>query len=188
MKQSRSISLLKSVISTAVGFGLSLLLQWLILPMLLGVPVPLSANLAFAGIMTAVSIGRGYLLERFYEWMGWRVKLSPFAQAVLHERFRQRDVEGYDLEHDDGHTPRELAQAGAAYFIGDATRAVDAAGKPIPISGNGLWPWTDGYKPQALRRDLVRGCALGIAAGELADRSRKPRTSVTPVSKREALR
>ncbi|MBR0871169.1 hypothetical protein JQ633_12425 [Bradyrhizobium tropiciagri] len=165
MKQSRSISLLKSVISTAVGFSLSLLLQWLILPVLIGAPVPLHANLAFAAIMTAVSIARGYVLERCFEAMGWRQrKLSPFMQAVIAERFRQIDQEGWSLDHDDKHDRGELGLAGATYLIHAGTES-----RTVPS----LWPW-DGswWKPQGRRRDLVRAGALLVAEGERFDRAR----------------
>lgn len=164
MKQSRSTSFLKSIISTAVGFALSLFLQWLILPWLIGAPVSLNANLTFAAIMTAVSIARGYLLERFFEMMGWRHRMSPFANAVLAERARQRDVEGWDDAHDDAHRDGHLAFAGAAYAIGD-------------LHGNppGLWPWsTDWWKPEGgRRRNLVKSAALILAEGEKFDRNRK---------------
>jgi hypothetical protein len=179
MKQSRSTSLLKSLISTAVGLGLSIFLQWLILPMLLGIPIPLDANLKFAALMTAVSIARGYLLERFFEWMGWRVKLSPFMHAVLFECGRQRDVEGWSIEHDDEHERGELARAGACYALGHSPTFVpdphDRSGKAlIRISPKSLWPW-DGawWKPQDFRRDMVRSAALIIAEGDKFDRSRK---------------
>jgi hypothetical protein len=44
----------------------------------------------------------------------------------------------------------------------------------IPVSGRLLWPWEiDWWKPQEFRRNLVRGCALGVAEGEKYERSRK---------------
>lgn len=172
MKQSRSTSLLKSVISTAVGFSLSLFLQWLILPLLLGVPMPLHANLTFAAIMTVVSIGRGYLLERFFEMMGWRVRMSPFAMAVLAERQRQQDVEGWDDAHDDReHGEGDLAMAGAFY-----ARYAGSPPQSEPPSG---WDWGDRWwKPAGFRRDLVKACALIIAEGEKFDRNRKRRAAI----------
>lgn len=179
MKQSRSISLLKSLISTAVGLGLSLLLQWLILPLLLGIPIPLQANITFAAIMTIVSIVRGFGLERFFEWMGWRVKLSPFMDAVLFECFRQRDQEGWSIQHDDEHERGELAQAGACYALTNSLNHVpdphDRTGRAIiRVAPRDLWPWDSAWwKPQDFRRDLVRAAALIIAEGDKFDRSRK---------------
>jgi hypothetical protein len=154
------------VISTAVGFSLSLLLQWLVLPVLLSVPVPLHANLAFAAIMTAVSIVRGYLLERMFEAMGWRVHMSPFIHAVLFERRRQIMQEGWSAEHDDReHKSGELGWAGATYALHAGTES----GTP-PHE----WPWSgDWWKPAGFRRDLVKAAALVIAEGEKFDRDRK---------------
>lgn len=169
MRQSRSTSLLKSLISTGTGFGISLAAQWAILPVLLGAPVPLHANLSFAAIMTVISIARGYGLERFFEVMGWRVRLSPFVQAVIAERIRQVEIEGWSHEHDDDQVPGELAAAGAAY-VKQAHRhfSGDLDGPP------GFWPWAmTWWKPTNFRRDLVKGAALVVAEGEKFDRARR---------------
>lgn len=166
MKQSRSTSLLKSIISTVVGFGISLLAQWAILPVLIDAPVPLHANLAFAAIMTVISIARGYALERFFELLGWRMTMSPFTIAALYERHRQKHVEGWSAEHDDReHTTGELACAGATYALHAGTVSETAPHE---------WPWSDAWwKPSGFRRDLVKACALIIAEGEKFDRDRK---------------
>jgi hypothetical protein len=166
LKQSRATSFFKSMVSTIVGFGLSLLLQWLLLPILIGAPVPLHANLSFAAVMTAVSIARGYLLERFFEMMGWRVRMSAFATAVLAERQRQITHEGFSPDHDDEHLHGVLAKAGGAY--------ARCAGGPVGGALPAEWPWElDWWKPTGFRRDLVRACALIVAEGEKFDRSRK---------------
>lgn len=167
MKQSRATSFLKSLISTAVGFGVSLLAQWAILPWLLGVVIPLHTNLAFAAIMTALSIARGYVLERVFEMMGWRVRMSAFVLAGLAERRRQVEVEGWTTEHDDAHEPGELALAGSCYAqSAGMERSFDAMPKQ--------WPWSpEWWKPAGFRRDLVKAFALIVAEGEKFDRSRK---------------
>lgn len=166
MRQSRATSLLKSTISTAVGFSLSLLLQWTVLPVLIGAPVPLHANLAFAAIMTVVSVGRGYVLERVFEAFGWRVRLSPFMLAAIAERRRQVEVEGWTPDHDDReHKPGELGWAGGAYALHAGTESGTAPHE---------WPWSaDWWKPAGFRRDLVKAAALIIAEGEKFDRDRK---------------
>ena len=87
MKQSRLMSFLESAISTAVGFGISFAAQVVFLP-LLGVAVTLGQNFAFALIMTAISIARGFLLRRLFEALHIRRPLSPFMQAVIAERVR----------------------------------------------------------------------------------------------------
>lgn len=164
MKQSRLMSMLETLLSTATGFGLSLFLQWLILPYLVGVPIALHTNFAFAGVMTVASLVRGFVLRRVFEALHIRRPLSAFMQAVIAERFRQIEQEGWSTDHDDRHARGELAQAGAAYLVHAGTQS----GTP-PHD----WPWSgDWWKPAGYRRDMVRGVALGIAEGERFDRLR----------------
>lgn len=163
MKQSRIMSLIEAIVSILVGFGISVAAQAFFLP-LMGVEISLRQNLGFALIMTAISIVRQYLMRRVFEALHVRRPLSPFMQAVIAERFRQIDQEGWDTGHDDRHVRGELGRAGATYLLHAGT-----ASDTVP----GTWPWDDGFKPKGLRRDLVRGCALGIAEGEARDRDRK---------------
>lgn len=164
MKQSRMMSMLESILNIAVGFGISLGAQILILP-LLGVAISLAQNFQFALIMTAISIARSYCLRRLFEALHIRRPLSPFMQAVIAERFRQIEVEGWDLDHDNRHRTGELGRAGACYLA--------HAGTSSPTMPDG-WPWEwQWWKPHGRRRDLVRGVALGIAEGEKFDRERR---------------
>jgi hypothetical protein len=178
VKQSKLASWIESITSTAVGFGISLFAQWLFLP-LLGVSITLSQNLTFAIIMTFISIGRGFVLRRIFEHFGIRTKLSPFMQAVVAERRRQIEAEGWDLAHDDQHLSGEMARAGASYAWGTTIQQVEdhdswVSKPPIPITGLMLWPWgRDWYKPAGFRRDLVKAAALILAEGEKFDRNRK---------------
>lgn len=163
MKQSRSTSLLKSAISTAVGFAVAMAANAMVLP-LFGFHPNLIENLQITCIYTVISVVRGYLLERAFEAFGWRTRMSAFALAVLAERQRQASQEGYSVEHDDDLKNRELGSAGCAY--------VRKAGLNLPHPPN-EWPWgSDFWKPYSFRRDLVRGCALIIAEGERHDRNR----------------
>lgn len=166
MKQTKLMSMLETALSTAAGFGLSLFLQWLILPYLLGIDhIPLQANLAFTLVMTVASLSRGYLMRRLFELFHIRRPLSPFMQAVIAERFRQIEGEGWELSHDDAHDNGELGRAGACYIIHAGTQS------PTPPHD---WPWADDWwKPKGFRRDLVRGGALLMAEGERFDRMRK---------------
>jgi hypothetical protein len=165
MKQSRAHSLIEAVISTAVGFALSLALQWAFFVWWLGLPLSFTSNLIFAVIMTVVSIGRGYLLRRVFEALHIRHPISPFMAAVIAERRRQVEQEGWSAEHDDGHRLGEIAEAGAAYLGHAGTCSPHAPAN---------WPWgSDWFKPSGFRRDLVKGCALGIAEGEKFDRNRR---------------
>lgn len=169
MKQTRAMSFVEALINIAVGFGLSLLCQAVFLP-LLGVDIPFRANFAFALIMTAVSIARQFCLRRVFEALHIRRPLSPAMQAVIAERFRQIEAEGWSAEHDASHDRGELANAGAhyAYYAGQ-----DA---PLPST----WPWArQWWKPQNFRRDLVRAGALILAEIERFDRMRK-RTETRP--------
>lgn len=167
MKQSRVMSLVESVLSTLAGFFISLAAQWFFLP-LLGVAITLSQNLIFAAIMTAISIARGFVLRRLFEALHIRRPLSPFMQAVIAERFRQIEAEGWSTAHDDEHEPGEMAEAGAAYAQCAGVAAEDNRTPPPS------WPWSpEWWKPRDFRRDLVRAGALIIAEGERHDRMRR---------------
>lgn len=165
MKQSRATSFIKSLVSTAVGFAVAMLANALVLP-LFGYTPTLSENLLLTTIYTAISIARGYALERLYEMLGWRTRMSAFALAVLAERARQISAEGWTAEHDDQHEQGELARAGACY-------ACNLGRDDFPPRD---WPWArDWWKPTDARRDLVKAAALILAEGERHDRQRKPR-------------
>jgi hypothetical protein len=174
MKQSKIMSLAESIINILVGFGISLAAQSFFLP-LLGVAVSFRQNLLFALIMTVISIARSYLLRRVFEALHLRRPLSPFMQAVIAERVRQVEQEGWDAGHDDGHRQGIMAQAGAAYAIGEAfveARNVDPDGEYL-LNGRDIWPWEiDWWKPKEFRRNQVRAAALIIAEGERFDRMR----------------
>lgn len=170
MKQSKLMSLTESVINIAVGFGISLSAQMYFLP-LLGVTVSFRQNLFFALIMTVISIARSYALRRVFEALHIRRPLSPFMHAVIAERFRQIEQEGWSTAHDDSHPVGELAAAGSCYAIMPTwrRRADDNFGAEPPM----VWPWSsEWWKPQDNRRDLVRAAALVVAEGEKSDRNR----------------
>lgn len=172
MKQSRLMSWIETVTGTAIGFGIAILTQVLVFP-LFGYSPPLSTNFKIALIFTVVSIVRGYLLRRAFEFLHIRRPLSAFMQAVIAERFRQIEAEGWSIEHDDAHSTGELARAGACY--------AKWAGNPPPASfahkrlfAPDDWPWSiDWWKPAGFRRDLVKASALILAEGEKFDRNRK---------------
>lgn len=177
MKQSKLMSALESVLSTAIGFGVALLTQIIVFP-LFGFDPPLVVNLLITVIFTFVSIVRQFCVRRLFEALHIRRPLSPFMQAVVAERYRQIEQEGWSLEHDDQHQAGELAQAGAAYALSGAKAGRDprkVTGHFADVSGvPACWPWTlDWWKPTGFRRDLVKGCALIIAEGERFDRLRK---------------
>lgn len=171
MKQSKLMSMLETSLSTAAGFAISLLAQWYFLP-LLGVSISLHQNLFFAVIMTFVSLARQFILRRIFEALHIRRPLSAFLQAVIAERFRQIEAEGWSIEHDDKHALGELAQAGACY----ASRA-GLPGRTVSDLPR-EWPWSsEWWKPAGFRRDLVRAAALILAEGEKFDRNRKRKST-----------
>lgn len=168
MKQSKVMSLIEAVVSIMVGFGISVAAQAFFLP-LLGVQISWHANLSFAVIMTVISIARQFIMRRIFEALHIRRPLSAFVQAVVAERFRQIEQEGWSVDHDDHHhRVGELACAGATYAQHAGIPLVQGWHPPAP------WPWSqDWWKPTGFRRDLVKACALIIAEGEKFDRNRR---------------
>jgi hypothetical protein len=81
--------------------------------------------------------------------------------AVMTERARQIDVEGWTTEQDDALEFEELPIAAACYILADAYDSV-----PDP------WPFAaDWWKPKDRRRNLVRAAALLVAEIERMDRA-----------------
>jgi len=89
---------------------------------------------------------------------------------ALGERARQRRMEGYDDEHDDGHADYSLSAAAIAYALDARLRGTTGRGfddRPPPE-----WPWMPmDWKPKDIRQSLVVAAALLIAEIERIDRS-----------------
>ncbi|EJN14716.1 hypothetical protein PMI42_01689 [Bradyrhizobium sp. YR681] len=168
MKQSRLMSFMETILSTAIGFAVALLTQIFVFP-LFGFHPALLENLMITAIFTVVSIARQFVMRRIFEALHIRRPLSAFVQAVVAERFRQIEQEGWSIEHDDlQHDPGELAQAGATYALHAGEPLAEEKSPPV------TWPWAwSWWKPAGFRRDLVKACALIIAEGEKFDRARK---------------
>lgn len=66
MRQSRRMSLVESLANVAVGYGIAVATQVLVLPMF-GLHTSLSNNLAIGAVFTVVSIIRSYALRRVFE-------------------------------------------------------------------------------------------------------------------------
>lgn len=168
MKQSRSASFTEAVLNTLAGFGISLLAQWFFLP-LLGVAISLHQNFIFALIMTVISIARTFILRRVFEFLHIRAPMTPAMLAVIAERRRQIEQEGWTIEHDDSHLAGELARAGGTYAMYAGER--EAGFQTMALID---WPWSpQWWKPKDFRRDLVRAGALILAEIERFDRMRK---------------
>jgi hypothetical protein len=174
MKQSRLMSLVESAVNIAVGLGVAMIANAIILPAL-GFPITLAQNAIIAVFMTAVSLARSFALRRLFEALHIRRPLSPAMAAVIAERFRQVEAEGWSPEHDDEHAPGELAAAGACYAL-----AAHDASSVHPPRG---WRWADEWwKPAGFRRNLVKAAALILAEIEKFDRlkTRGARPKVSP--------
>lgn len=65
MTQTRLGSLIEAVANTVIGFGVALLSQLIVFP-LVGIHVPLSTNLEIGAWFTVISIARGYVLRRWF--------------------------------------------------------------------------------------------------------------------------
>lgn len=178
MKQTSFMSALEAGLSTAAGFGISLLAQMYFLPML-GVTISLHQNVFFAIIMTFVSLARQFILRRVFEALHIRVPMSPALVAIAAERQRQQDVEGFSIEHDDKRERGELAAAGACYALLPAKSHANICkgGTELSDAMPPQWPWNSyWWKPEDDRRNLVRAGALIAAELERLLRNRK-RTS-----------
>lgn len=66
MKQSRLMSFVEAIVNVAVGYGVAVVTQILIFP-LLGLHTTLGQNLAMGGVFTIVSLARSFLLRRLFE-------------------------------------------------------------------------------------------------------------------------
>jgi hypothetical protein len=178
MKQSRLMSFVESLINIAVGLGVAMIANAIILPAL-GFPITLTQNLIIGAFMTTVSIVRSYALRRVFEALHIRHPLSPGALAIVAERRRQIELEGWTPEHDFAHAEGELAKAGGCYALYATVRT----GHMAP-TGDGYssppteWPWSRRWWKQSdFRRDLVKAGALILAELDRADYARKRKGS-----------
>jgi heme/copper-type cytochrome/quinol oxidase subunit 4 len=64
--QSRRKSLEETVVSTAIGFVCSTILNLTVVPALLGTRVSMVQNLTLTAVFTVASIARGFFVRRIY--------------------------------------------------------------------------------------------------------------------------
>ncbi len=99
---------------------------------------------------------------------------------IAAERRRQVEGEGWTIEHDDGHSDGELAQAAGCYALYSGgyrsfTMRFGSGGdaKTPGVVPRG-WPFgwaAESWKPSGARRDLVKAGALIVAEIERLDRA-----------------
>ncbi|WP_018516432.1 hypothetical protein [Rhizobium leguminosarum] len=134
---------------------------------------------------------RGAIINGCYDLMvASRQAPAPLAGSqaaidVAAERRRQVEAEGWTPAHDDKHSDRSMALAGACYamFAAASDSARSSTEMPAGLTRTGksingwsawleLWPWErQWWKPSDRRRDLVKAAALIIAEIERLDRS-----------------
>lgn len=69
MTQSRAMSLVETLCSTFAALVVALVTQILVFP-LYGIDVTLGENISLCAIFTLVSIVRGYIVRRVFNWVG----------------------------------------------------------------------------------------------------------------------
>lgn len=70
--QAKRWSLIETLVSTAVGFAVTLCVyEWVIEP-IWHLNTSFTENIGMTAVFTFVSIARGYLLRRFFNWTGHR--------------------------------------------------------------------------------------------------------------------
>ncbi len=72
MMQSRRMSMIETVAGVAIGFVVSVLAALVVYP-LFGHGFTLSQNVGITVIFTVLSVVRGYLVRRFFNWLQWRI-------------------------------------------------------------------------------------------------------------------
>lgn len=66
--QTRTLSAIETLLSTAIGYGVALLTQVVVFPQF-GIHVRARDHIGIGLIFTAVSIIRGYLVRRWFNWL-----------------------------------------------------------------------------------------------------------------------
>ena len=68
MSQPRILSAVESVANVAVGLGVAFMAQLIVFPAL-HIAVSLEQNVQIAAIFTVVSLVRGYVIRRLFNWI-----------------------------------------------------------------------------------------------------------------------
>jgi hypothetical protein len=69
--QSKKMSLIETIVSVLIGYVVSIISQLLLFPMF-NIEVSLTDNLLIGLFFTVVSIIRGYLVRRLFNWINFR--------------------------------------------------------------------------------------------------------------------
>jgi hypothetical protein len=191
------MSMIESWTNIGVGIGLQMAANFALLPIIFGIDSRRAAGgvVVFAGVMTVLSLARGYGLRRLFEHLRTRGTPPDFEYVVAEiaaERHRQIAGERYTLAHDDLKTDGSLARGAAAYAFAASLSAAcrreaiaDVASKDVlelrrdrPIGNlaamiRNMWPrWRPTtFKPTTPRRDLIKAAAMIVAEIGRLDRA-----------------
>ena len=105
-------------------------------------------------------------------------RLAQARRAILTERKRQIEVEGWMPEHDDAHADGEMLIAAILYYA-NAKRQPDDPPLTLKADGSPVgWPWeATWWKPKTPARDLIRAGALCLAEKDRLRRAKRPWTA-----------
>lgn len=91
--------------------------------------------------------------------------------AIVRERLRQIESEGFSFDHDDRHARGELAGAASAYAM-SAAASIGCGRSPVLDTPPPFFQFeTEWWKPRSPREDLIRAAALILAEIERLDRA-----------------
>lgn len=93
-------------------------------------------------------------------------------QDVVLERIEQIEEHGFDLQHDLGHHPGELALGAASYL----NTAIDQlyGRHHAPKDSPDTWPWQrEAWRPGTARDNLVKALAIGLSVLDRLDNARR---------------
>ena len=89
MEQSKLGSLIESAMNIVIGFGVALLSQIVVFPLVGIHGVPLSTNLEIGAYFTAISLVRSYVIRR---WFNARLRRAAESLASRAERTPTQDT------------------------------------------------------------------------------------------------
>jgi len=68
MSQTKIASTIEVVLGTLVGYLIAMWVQTIVFP-IFGIHINLTENAIIAGIFTAISVARGFVTRRFFNWL-----------------------------------------------------------------------------------------------------------------------
>lgn len=66
--QTKTVSFIEVILGTFIGLGVAVVTQIVVFPWF-GIAASIGQNLQIAGIFTVISIVRGYVVRRFFNWL-----------------------------------------------------------------------------------------------------------------------